>query len=158
MAMLPVRATDDTAPRPCVLAPTSLAVSVKMNILLYAPGLLFLLLQRNGARRTVWLLIACAAVQVLLAAPFLIVNPVGYVSRSFEIGRQFIYKWTVNWRFLSEAAFHDRAFHAMLLLLHVATLTVFALRKWPESARHSGTTGARQPLSADRAQLRVHPV
>lgn len=42
----------------------SLAVGVKMNILLFAPGLLLLLLQAKGIAGTVLCLSICAVVQV----------------------------------------------------------------------------------------------
>lgn len=42
----------------------SLAVGVKMNILLFAPGLLLLLLQANGLAGAVVCLSICAGVQV----------------------------------------------------------------------------------------------
>lgn len=42
----------------------SLAVGVKMNILLFAPGLLLLLLQANGIAGAAVCLSICAAVQV----------------------------------------------------------------------------------------------
>lgn len=47
-----------------VLIPLSLAVSVKMNILLFAPGLLFLLLQQFGLRGCIPKLCICALLQV----------------------------------------------------------------------------------------------
>lgn len=42
----------------------SLAVSVKMNVLLFAPGLLFLLLSEFGLIRTIPKLSLCAGIQV----------------------------------------------------------------------------------------------
>ncbi|XP_075617534.1 dol-P-Man:Man(5)GlcNAc(2)-PP-Dol alpha-1,3-mannosyltransferase [Balearica regulorum gibbericeps] len=111
----------------------SLAVSVKMNILLFAPGLLFLLLQRFGLLGCIPKLCICAVLQVILGLPFLLVNPVGYLTRSFDLGRQFQFKWTVNWRFLPEEVFQNRAFHAMLLLAHLAGLGLFALHRWHRS-------------------------
>ncbi|XP_053246708.1 dol-P-Man:Man(5)GlcNAc(2)-PP-Dol alpha-1,3-mannosyltransferase isoform X2 [Podarcis raffonei] len=108
----------------------SLAVSVKMNILLFAPGLLFLLLQRFGLLGAIPKLAICAALQVVLGLPFLVVNPVGYVSRSFDLGRQFLFKWTVNWRFLPEEVFQHRTFHLALLAAHLAALGLFALKRW----------------------------
>lgn len=42
----------------------SLAVSVKMNVLLFAPGLLFLLLSEFGLIRTIPRLSLCAGIQV----------------------------------------------------------------------------------------------
>ncbi|NXA31066.1 ALG3 mannosyltransferase, partial [Eudromia elegans] len=115
----------------------SLAVSVKMNILLFAPGLLFLLLLRFGLLGCIPKLCICALLQVLLGLPFLLVNPVGYLSRSFDLGRQFQFKWTVNWRFLPEEVFQHRAFHAALLLAHLAGLGLFALHRWHSRSRES---------------------
>lgn len=108
----------------------SLAVSVKMNVLLLAPGLLFLLLSEFGLIRTIPKLSLCAAIQVLLGLPFLMENPVGYLSRAFDLGRQFEFRWTVNWRFLPEWLFLDRRFHLVLLTAHLLALLLFALRRW----------------------------
>ncbi|KYO30411.1 dol-P-Man:Man(5)GlcNAc(2)-PP-Dol alpha-1,3-mannosyltransferase [Alligator mississippiensis] len=111
----------------------SLAVSVKMNVLLFAPGLLFLLLRRFGLVGAIPKLAICAALQVVLGLPFLLENPGGYLSRSFDLGRQFLFKWTVNWRFLPEEVFQHRAFHAALLTAHLAALALLALRRWHRS-------------------------
>ncbi|XP_048203200.1 dol-P-Man:Man(5)GlcNAc(2)-PP-Dol alpha-1,3-mannosyltransferase isoform X2 [Perognathus longimembris pacificus] len=108
----------------------SLAVSVKMNVLLFAPGLLFLLLTQFGFRGALPKLSICAALQVVLGLPFLLENPVGYLSRSFDLSRQFLFRWTVNWRFLPEAFFLHRGFHLALLAAHLALLLLFALRRW----------------------------
>jgi alpha-1,3-mannosyltransferase len=108
----------------------SLAVSVKMNILLFAPALLLLLLGIKGFTKTLLNLSICAAVQVVLALPFLLVNPVGYVTRAFDLGRVFLFQWTVNWRFLPEEVFVNRTFHLVLLGLHVTALVVFFLTRW----------------------------
>ncbi|PWA25174.1 hypothetical protein CCH79_00005241 [Gambusia affinis] len=105
-------------------------VSVKMNVLLFAPGLLFCLLWEFGLIRTIPKLSLCAAIQLLLGLPFLLNNPVGYLSRAFDLGRQFMFKWTVNWRFLPEWLFLNRYFHLVLLAAHLLTLLLFALRRW----------------------------
>uniref|UniRef100_A0A8C3SDI9 Dol-P-Man:Man(5)GlcNAc(2)-PP-Dol alpha-1,3-mannosyltransferase n=1 Tax=Chelydra serpentina TaxID=8475 RepID=A0A8C3SDI9_CHESE len=111
----------------------SLAVSVKMNVLLFAPGLLFLLLWRFGLPGTIPKLSLCALLQVVLGLPFLLENPAGYVTRSFDLGRQFLFKWTVNWRFLPEEVFQHRAFHLALLAAHLGALGLFALHRWHRS-------------------------
>ena len=72
----------------------------------------------------------CLCLKVALGLPFLFQNPVAYVNRSFELGRQFLFEWTVNWRFLPEEIFHDRYFHLALLAVHVAVLFVFCYRHW----------------------------
>lgn len=100
----------------------SLAVSVKMNILLYAPALFFAYLATQGfvgnfgrfisqssfltthfhCSGTLLQLSICALVQIALAWPFLTTYPVEYLKGSFDLGRVFLFKWTVNWRFLPE--------------------------------------------------------
>ncbi|XP_052819413.1 dol-P-Man:Man(5)GlcNAc(2)-PP-Dol alpha-1,3-mannosyltransferase-like [Mya arenaria] len=108
----------------------SLAVSVKMNILLFAPGLLYLLLVTQGTIGTVKNLIICAIPQIVLAIPFLQENPHGYINMSFNLGRQFFYKWTVNWRLVPEDIFLNRHFQIVLLLAHITVLIAFAAFKW----------------------------
>jgi len=75
----------------------SLAVSVKMNILLFAPGLLCLLLQVSETWiQTLGYLFICASIQLLLGAPFLLTFPLSYLRKAFELDRVFAYEWTVN--------------------------------------------------------------
>uniref|UniRef100_A0A1I7Y3U4 dolichyl-P-Man:Man5GlcNAc2-PP-dolichol alpha-1,3-mannosyltransferase n=1 Tax=Steinernema glaseri TaxID=37863 RepID=A0A1I7Y3U4_9BILA len=112
----------------CVLY--SLAVSVKMNILLFAPALFFILLFSNGIFLTTFYLAICAAVQVLVAGPFLVYDPVSYLMRSFELGRVFMYKWTVNWRLLPESVFLDKRVHIALLAFHIVVLIIFSTKMW----------------------------
>lgn len=68
--------------------------------------------------------------QIALAVPFLLENPVGYIVRSFNFGRQFFYVWTVNWRLIPEDIFLNKYFQTALLLCHVVVLVVFFLFKW----------------------------
>ncbi|XP_068753677.1 dol-P-Man:Man(5)GlcNAc(2)-PP-Dol alpha-1,3-mannosyltransferase-like [Montipora capricornis] len=112
----------------------SLAVSVKMNILLFAPGLLLLLLKSFGVWWTIPRLALCGVVQLLLGLPFLLDNPVSYITRAFNLGRQFLFKWTVNWRFLPEWLFLSRYFHFGLLVCHVIALLLFYRYKWRRKA------------------------
>ncbi|NWV32579.1 ALG3 mannosyltransferase, partial [Grantiella picta] len=132
----------------------SLAVSVKMNILLFAPGLLFLLLQRFGLLGCIPKLCICVLLQVVLGLPFLLVNPVGYLTRSFDLGRQFQFKWTVNWRFLPEEVFQNRVFHAALLLAHLAGLGLFALHRW-QSSKENILTLLKDPAKRKPASPRL---
>lgn len=68
--------------------------------------------------------------KLLLAIPFLQTNPVGYAARAFEITRQFLFKWTVNWRFVGESIFRSPSFSATLLSLHVSIVGLFACTTW----------------------------
>ncbi|TGZ66414.1 hypothetical protein CRM22_005350 [Opisthorchis felineus] len=106
----------------------SLGVSVKMNILLFAPGLFLILLYYRGILETAGHLCECIIVQLVLGAPFLFHNYEAYISRAFNFGRQFMYKWTVNWRIIPEDVFLDRRFHAVLLGLHAAFLIILLFR------------------------------
>ncbi|RZC38451.1 lethal(2)neighbour of tid protein [Asbolus verrucosus] len=103
----------------------SLAVSVKMNILLYAPCLLIAYLTNLTLSETFLNLFVCGIVQLILGAPFLYTNPYSYIKGSFDLGRIFEHKWTVNYRFLPREIFESRVFHISLLALHVAILLLF---------------------------------
>ena len=120
---------QDRWPRACVFF--SLAVSVKMNILLFAPSLLLLMLQRfRSVRRAVELIGVCAVVQLGLALPFLACNPFHYVAGAFNLGREFMHEWSVNWQFLPTWLFLSKAWAVGLLVAHVAALYMFAEKKW----------------------------
>lgn len=167
----------------------SLAVSVKMNALLFLPGAAIIYLQALGifgaAKRTA---VPFILIQILVALPFLVdfsplttlfkthlavaslplyelgrapetpptviqtliplaagylqalgsipvtqfiaavsqlrVSPYAfdYLSRAFEFSRVFLYKWTVNWRFVPEDIFLSPGFAKSLLGAHLATI------------------------------------
>jgi len=122
----------------------SFAVSVKMNVLLFSPALGLVLLNKVGWRRLFLLIFLCAALQLLVGAPFLIENPRGYILRSFELSRQFLYKWTVNWRCIPEWLFLDRNFQLLLLFSHVSSLLLFAHFRWTASPLLPGGGGIMQ--------------
>ncbi|CAH0600328.1 unnamed protein product [Chrysodeixis includens] len=103
----------------------SLGVSVKMNILLYAPALFFFYLTNLGFKGTLIQLFICGIIQLVLGLPFLISSPVAYLKGSFDIGRVFNHTWTVNYRFLDVDVFENKCFHLSLLAIHVLLLIVF---------------------------------
>ena len=115
----------------CVLY--SVGVSVKMNVLLFAPGLLVLLLQFHHLLHTVGYLSVCALVQLLLGLPFLLTYPVNYMTRAFQFNRQFLFEWTVNWKFLPEEIFLNNIFHLALITILVIFLSSLFLLKWNKS-------------------------
>lgn len=100
----------------------SVAVSIKMNILLFAPALLIAYLYILGLFKTFIHLSICASIQFILGIPFLLANPIAYMKGAFNLGRIFEFRWTVNWRFLPEDTFVHPYFHISLLFLHVLTL------------------------------------
>eukprot|EP00808_Paulinella_micropora_P027056 g26966.t1 len=100
----------------------SFAVSVKMNVLLFAPGLLLVLWRRFGFLRTIPKLAVCATLQIALALPFLLTFPMEYFAGAFNFGRQFMYQWTVNLKFLDEKVFLDKKLSLGLLACHLVVL------------------------------------
>lgn len=76
-------------------------------------------------------------VQVLIGVPFLAHYPTEYLSRAFELSRQFFFKWTVNWRFVGEEIFLSKGFALTLLALHVLALGIFVTTRWIKPARKS---------------------
>ena len=94
--------------------------------------------------------------ETLLAVPFLRVNAIGYATRAFELSRQFLFKWTVNWRFVGEEIFVSRVFSWTLLIVHLSILVVFASTIWLAPSRCRSLTEfvdnefrARQPRVVD---------
>lgn len=80
----------------------SAAVSIKMNVLLFAPGLLLLLWQRFGFAGAIPKLAICAALQVVVGAPFLLTYPVQYFHGAFDFGRVFQVRRITNTHNLTE--------------------------------------------------------
>lgn len=104
----------------------SLGVGVKMNVLLFAPAILMLYITSLGYIKTIVQLAICATVQLIIGAPFLLTHPISYVKGSFDLGRKFEHKWTVNYRFLHIAIFDNSVFHISLLVVHLALLAIVA--------------------------------
>lgn len=106
------------------------AVSVKMNVLLFAPSLFLLMLKAMSIKGVVFALLGAAGVQVLLGFPFLLSHPVEYISRAFDLGRVFIHFWSVNFKFVPEKLFVSKELAVALLFFHLTALMVFAHYKW----------------------------
>ena len=124
------------------------ALSVKMSALLYLPGLLVVLFKRCGLIGTLSHLVVLVTTQVAAGLPFLLHHPGSYIKFSYEFSRAFLYKWTVNWRFISEETFLSQWWARGLLAGHVATLAAFGLFKWCRREGGAWTTissGLRNP-------------
>ncbi|GMI06038.1 hypothetical protein TrVE_jg5691 [Triparma verrucosa] len=118
-------------------------VGIKMNALLYSPGILITYVYKRSFERgrknfTGWMwegrwgffwLGVCAGGQVLVGWPFLRSFPESYLRKAFELDRVFFFKWTVNFRFLGESLFVSKTWGKFLLLLHVLTLAIMS-KKW----------------------------
>lgn len=127
----------------CVLY--SLAVGIKMNALLYAPGLAVILCQALGFLPALGHAFAiCLPIQILLALPFLSASSEAYVGRAFEFTRRFLFKWSVNGAFLPESVFVHPNLSIALFVTHLVTLLIFAHFRWTDSATN-GILGLIKP-------------
>lgn len=119
----------------------SMALSVKMNVLLFLPAFAVVVFFLVGERLAHLLLVLAVIplVQLMIGWRFLL--PLfwddearylrwTYVSRAFDLSRKFLYKWTVNWRFVSEKTFSSDSFAYALLAGHVAVLAFFLLTRF----------------------------
>ncbi|KPM45418.1 Dol-P-Man:Man(5)GlcNAc(2)-PP-Dol alpha-1,3-mannosyltransferase [Neonectria ditissima] len=105
-------------------------LGIKMSLLLVLPAvgvILFLGRGFNASLRLAWLM---GQVQFAIAIPFLAKNPRGYLSRAFELSRQFKFEWTVNWRMLGEDLFLNKSFSLFLLASHATVLLIFIVARW----------------------------
>ncbi|KAK7554228.1 Lethal(2)neighbour of Tid protein [Phyllosticta citricarpa] len=139
----------------------SLAVGIKMSALLALPSLGLVLLQGVGVDRALTQAMIMVYLQLVFAYPFMQTNLKGYFSRAFELTRVFLYKWTVNWRFVSEETFLSREFAVALLAAHLALLVYFAATRWIKPAQRSVSDTIRlilkEPADQRLISRRVNP-
>ncbi|KAG5464031.1 hypothetical protein LSCM1_00211 [Leishmania martiniquensis] len=108
----------------------SIAVSIKMNVLLFAPGMLYVMLRTLPLRRVVCYLLLCAAWQVAVGLPFLAYNCKAYLSKSFDLHRVFTHRWSVNYQFLDAEVFGKPALGQALLVMTLATWVLLWRTRW----------------------------
>ncbi|ODV81955.1 glycosyltransferase family 58 protein [Suhomyces tanzawaensis NRRL Y-17324] len=119
----------------------SIAISIKMNALLYLPGFLVVAYFLTGENLLKFLiiLVIIPLIQVVMGWQFLLpffddeeANLIrwNYINQAFDFSRQFMYKWTVNWRFVSEEFFLSREFATILLAGNLFVLCTFVLTRY----------------------------
>lgn len=101
-----------------------------MSALLYLPGVLVVLFKRRGPLLTAGYMFILAYTQIALGWPFLTYNHRSYLKYAYEFTRAFLYKWTVNWRFVPEDVFHGPTWARSLLCGHLTALVAFGLFRW----------------------------
>ncbi|CAK7201725.1 dolichyl-P-Man:Man(5)GlcNAc(2)-PP-dolichol alpha-1,3-mannosyltransferase [Sporothrix eucalyptigena] len=105
-------------------------LGTKMSLLLSLPAVGIVLLFGRGFQGALRLAIVLVQVQFALSIPFVLENARGYLGRAFELSRQFLFRWTVNWRFVGEDVFLSKPFALGLLGVHAALLVLFATTRW----------------------------
>jgi len=109
----------------------TLGVGIKMTMLLPLPAMALILVQGTGLEDSIFLGVWTILLQAGMAFPFFS-RETGfqYVVKAFDFGRRFMFKWTVNWRFVGEDMFSSRSFASSLLVLHVSILLYFIHTRW----------------------------
>ena len=115
----------------------SFAIGTKMTAVLAAPAVGAVLLQALSLRRALNAAFLMLQVQLTIAWQFLPTNPLGYVSRAFEFSRKFLYKWTVNWRFVEEETFVSNQFALVLAITNLGLLSWFFATRWLKPSNRS---------------------
>lgn len=111
----------------------SLALSVKMSALLYLPGYVIVMYMLCSESLSQLLLVAFVGLEVQVAVNWPFIGQdwetaQHFFSQAFDFGRVFLYKWTVNWRFVPEHTFLSRGFHLTLLALQVFAILLLTCK------------------------------
>ena len=96
--------------------------------------------KKRGLLVTIGHVAIIVALQGLLGFPFLREYPWEYLAGAFDFSRIFLYKWTVNWRFVPEEIFLSKPFAKGLLAIHLVILVIFLLNRWFVDLRGSFAT------------------
>jgi len=142
----------------------SLALSIKMSILLYLPALVLILTKRKGLFYTIRKLVTITGIQSIIALPFIQEDWRAYLRSSFDLSRVFLYKWTVNWRMVPEDVFLHPRWSTTLLIGHVSVLLLFGIWRWcnpdggfkatvSRALRRPAMSAGLSPVSADCESL-----
>ncbi|KAF2428918.1 Lethal(2)neighbour of Tid protein [Tothia fuscella] len=115
----------------------SCGLGVKMSVLLGLPAVGFVLLQGISSERGITQAMLIVQTQGLLGYEFVKVHWRAYIGRAFQLTRQFLYKWTVNWRFIPEEIFLSKPFSYTLLTAHASLLILFATTRWTSPSKRS---------------------
>jgi len=111
----------------------SFAVSIKMNALLFFPGVavgiyyicdgtLFLCL---------YSLMLMIGLQIVVGYQFLQAFSWQYLNGAFNFRRQFMYDWSINWQFIGEEGFLSSSFQRSLLVSQIIMLLFVFISKYP---------------------------
>lgn len=119
----------------------SFALSIKMNALLFLPGISVAIfyLQNGNLLKCLFCALLALLLQVSVAYPFLSYWK-SYLKGAFDFHRKFLYTWTINWHFIDEKTFNSDQFHLLLLVLHAIAILIFLsllFSNWPHHLLHT---------------------
>ncbi|CCF60795.1 hypothetical protein KAFR_0L01850 [Kazachstania africana CBS 2517] len=126
----------------------SMAVSIKMNALLYFPAMMIgvYIVNKGNLFKTLVCFIVMLGWQVYVALPFLKTFPMEYLKNAFNFSRQFMFEWSINWQFIGEEGFHNVWFQKSLLMGHIIFLLVVVAVRYPRFF-HDLITSMKRPFS-----------
>ena len=138
----------------------SFGLGIKMNVLLFLPGLAAAAFTYTGIKGALLYITLIATVQALLSLPFTLHNPRAYLTGAFDFSRVFLHVWTVNWRFVPEDTFLSKPFANGLLGLHFVLLALFGLFRWtlvgsqgPKWILHNLSNSSHELVKSERVAL-----
>lgn len=140
----------------------STGLNVKMSLLLPLPAMGILMVQKLGGREALTQAMIIVQISVLYGYPFRKRAP-SYFSKAFELSRVFMYKWTVNWRFVPESTFLSKPFALGLLAVHAGLLLWFAKTRWMKPSKRNFreflklAIPAKEPRDQDDMARRITP-
>lgn len=108
----------------------SVALSIKMNVLLYLPAVYFILSLSQGIFIGTFYMVLIAVLQGVYAYPFLSTYPASYIAVAYNFGRQFNVIGSMTFFFVPKIIFNSGIFSKTLLALHVVLLVYFLMTKW----------------------------
>lgn len=119
----------------------SIAISIKMNALLYLPGFIIVsyFLVGENLVKFIAVLAIIPIIQIMMGWKFLlpffndeVASQIrwNYINQAFDFKRKFLYQWTVNWKFVSESTFLSDRFSQLLLALHISILITFVFTRF----------------------------
>ena len=108
----------------------SFGLGTKLSLALAGPAIAVVLFEVLEPSRAMNSLMLMLQMQIVVGFQFWSVNARAYFGRAFELGRRFLFKWTVNWRFLGKQRFLSREFAIGLLVANAAILGIFLQTRW----------------------------
>ncbi|EGC34695.1 hypothetical protein DICPUDRAFT_153070 [Dictyostelium purpureum] len=106
----------------------SLTVSLKLHTIFYSPAILFIFFNSLTLNETIYYLSIMAIIQILLGLPFLLVNPVAYISNAYDLSRTLLWEKTRNFKFVGRILYDMKLFNLLLILALVLTIIVFIMK------------------------------
>ena len=111
----------------------SIALGYKANVLLYAPGIFYIIALKHGFLSSILYSFGLLSMQMLIGAEFLIYDLRSYCVRGFNLPRKFSLKNSRNLKWIGE---QNRPFYKtdlyffVLMITILSSLAYIAIRRW----------------------------